>query len=123
MRISGWNGSSTRSRARGLCTTFRSNYGFTASDDLFIVLGFSYKILIILSQSLIIWTGPLPALFTLYTSDCRCVASDTVQVKFSDGTALTRMTTRSESAHRNAVDDLDCRGDERHLDVNKTKEN
>lgn len=51
------------------------------------------------------------------------MASDTVQVKFSDGTALTRMTTRSESAHRNAVDDLDCRGDERHLDVNKTKEN
>ena len=46
--------------------------------------------ILILSQSLILWTGPLPALFTLYTSDCRCVASDTVQVKFSECTALTR---------------------------------
>lgn len=51
------------------------------------------------------------------------MASDTVQVKFSDGTALTRRTTRSESAYRKAVDDLACRGDERHLDVTQTKEN
>ena len=30
-----------------------------------------------------------PALFTLYTSDCRCTSNDTFQVKFSDDTSLT----------------------------------
>ena len=47
-----------------------------------------------------------PALFTLYTSDCRCTARDTLQVKFSDDTSLTGLITTSENSYRCAVEKL-----------------
>ena len=38
-----------------------------------------------------------PAFFILYTSDCRCVINDILQVKFSDNTSLTGMITTSQT--------------------------
>ena len=47
-----------------------------------------------------------PVLFTLYASDCRCTARDTVQVKFSDDTSLTGLITTSENSYRCAMEKL-----------------
>ena len=65
-----------------------------------------------------------PALFTLYTSDCRCTARDTLQVKFSDDTSLTGLITTSENSYRCAVEKLVgwCNDDHLFLNVSKTKE-
>jgi hypothetical protein len=65
-----------------------------------------------------------PALFTLYTSDCRCTAKDTLQVKFSDDTSLTGFITTSEASYRCAVEKLVgwCRNNHLLLNVSKTKE-
>ena len=65
-----------------------------------------------------------PALFTIYTSDCRCAAKDALQVKFSDDTSLTGFITTSESSYRSAVDELVGWCDSNHLllNVSKTKE-
>lgn len=63
------------------------------------------------------------ALFTLYTSDCRCITSDILQVKFSDDASLNAMITTRESAYRSAVDDLVPWCDENQLLLNvRTKE-
>ena len=58
------------------------------------------------------------ALFTLYTSVCRCITSDILRVKFSDDTSLTGMTIISESAFRSAVYDLVRWCDKNHLLLN-----
>ena len=65
-----------------------------------------------------------PALFTLYTSDCRCTARDTLQVKFSDDTSLTGLITTSENSYRCAVEKLVgwCNDIHLLLNVSKTKE-
>ena len=65
-----------------------------------------------------------PALFTLYTSDCRCTARDTLQVKFSDDTSLTGLITTSENSYRCAVEKLVgwCNDNHVLLNVSKTKE-
>ena len=65
-----------------------------------------------------------PALFTLYTSDCRCTARDTLQVKFSDDTSLTGLVTMSENSYRCAVEKLVGWCIDNHLfpNVSKTKE-
>ena len=65
-----------------------------------------------------------PALFTLYTSDCRCTAKDTLQVKFSDVTPLTGLITMSENSYRCAVEKLVgwCNDNHLLLNVSKTKE-
>ena len=65
-----------------------------------------------------------PALFTLYTSDCRCTARDTLQVKLSDDTSLTGLMTTSENSYRCAVEKLVgwCNDNHLLLNVSKTKE-
>ena len=65
-----------------------------------------------------------PALFTLYTSNCRCTAKDTLQVKFSDDTSLTGLITTSENSYRCAVEKLVgwCNDNHLLLNVSKTKE-
>ena len=64
-----------------------------------------------------------PALFTLYTSDCRCTARYILQVKFSDDTSLTGLIT-SENSYRCAVEKLVgwCNDNHLLLNVSKTKE-
>ena len=65
-----------------------------------------------------------PGLFTLYTTDCRCTAGGTFQVKFSDDTSLTGLITTSEASYRGAVAGLVQWCDDNHLLLNvaKTKE-
>ena len=65
-----------------------------------------------------------PALFTLYTSHCRCTARDTLQVKFSDDTSLTGLITTSENSYRCAVEKFVgwCNDNHLLLNVSKTKE-
>ena len=65
-----------------------------------------------------------PALFTLYTSHCRCTARDTLQVKFWDDTSLTGLITTSENSYRCAVEKLVgwCNDNHLLLNVSKTKE-
>ena len=62
-----------------------------------------------------------PALFTLYTSDFRCTARDTLQVKFSDDTLLTGLITTSENSYRCAVEKLVSWCNDSHLLLNVTK--
>ena len=63
------------------------------------------------------------ALFSLYISDCRCIAKDTPLVKFSDETSLTGLIT-SENSDRCAVEKLlgECRDNLLLLNVSKTRE-
>ena len=63
-----------------------------------------------------------PALFTLYTSDCRCTSNDTLQVKFFDDASLTGLISTSEDSYCCAVEKLVgwCR-DNHLLSVSKTK--
>ncbi|KAL8566693.1 hypothetical protein ACOMHN_050342 [Nucella lapillus] len=65
-----------------------------------------------------------PALFTLYTSDCRCLTEGTLQVKFSDDTSLTGLIATSETAYRNVVQTMVEWCDDNYLLLNvaKTKE-
>ena len=65
-----------------------------------------------------------PALFTIYTSDCRCGAEGLPQVKFSDDTSLSGMITKEENAYSTAVQKLVEWCDENILllNISKTKE-
>ena len=64
-----------------------------------------------------------PALFTLYTSDCRCSA-DILTVKFSNDTSLAGLITDNDNTYRDAVDALVdwCDNNYLLLNVAKTKE-
>ena len=62
-----------------------------------------------------------PALFTLYTSHCRCTARDTLQVKFSDDTSLTGLITTSENSYRCAGKKLVGWCNDNHLLLNVSK--
>ena len=65
-----------------------------------------------------------PALFTLYTADCRCSLNDVIQVKFSDDTSLTGLISTDETSYRSAVEHLVgwCDANFLQLNVQKTKE-
>ncbi|KAL8591097.1 hypothetical protein ACOMHN_058750 [Nucella lapillus] len=65
-----------------------------------------------------------PALFTLYTSDCRCLTEGTLQVKLSDDTSLTGLIATSETVYCNAVQTMVEWCDDNYLLLNvaKTKE-
>ena len=67
---------------------------------------------------------PSPALFTIYTSHCRCGAEGLRQVKFSDDTSLSGMVPKDENTYRTAVQKLVEWCDENilFLNINKTKE-
>ena len=66
-----------------------------------------------------------PALFTVYTSDCRCEDMGVLQVKFSDDTSLSGMIVDGkENSYRDSVDRMVDWCDSNHLclNVSKTKE-
>ena len=66
-----------------------------------------------------------PALFTLYTSDCRCKSDGVLQVKFSDDTSISGLVSGGDqTAYRAAVADMTswCGGSFLELNVTKTKE-
>ena len=65
-----------------------------------------------------------PALFTLYTADCRCSLNDVIQVKFSDDTSLTGLISTDETYYRSAAEHLVgwCDANFLQLNVQKTKE-
>ena len=68
--------------------------------------------------------GLSSALFTLYTSDCRCYKESVLQVKFSDDTSLAGMVIGDESTYRTVVKDLVSWCDDNFLclNVSKTRE-
>ncbi|XP_076461736.1 uncharacterized protein LOC143294190 [Babylonia areolata] len=61
-----------------------------------------------------------PALFTIYTADCRCASTSAMQVKFSDDTSLTGFISTDETSYRNAVERLVGWCDENFLQLNAT---
>ena len=66
-----------------------------------------------------------PALFTLYTSDCRCREEGVLQIKFSDDTSVSGLIVEDDEAgYRAAVDSMVswCEDNFLLLNVNKTKE-
>ena len=65
-----------------------------------------------------------PALFTLYTSDCRCNEESALRVKFSDDTSLAGMIIGDGNTYRAAVKDLVSWCDDNFLclNVSRTKE-
>jgi hypothetical protein len=65
-----------------------------------------------------------PALFTLYTADCKATEDNTLLVKFADDTSLSGLLQEDESQYRSAVDSLVEWCDRNYLDLNvgKTKE-
>ena len=65
-----------------------------------------------------------PALFTIYTADCRCPSDRAIQIKFSDDTSLTGLISTDDSSYRAAVDHLVGWCDQNYLQLNvgKTKE-
>lgn len=65
-----------------------------------------------------------PALFTLYTADCRCHRENVLQVKFSDDTSVSGFLTTDEADYRAAVADMVqwCQENFLLLNVSKTKE-
>ena len=65
-----------------------------------------------------------PALFTLYTSDCRCGVEGLLQAKFSDDTSLSGMIIKEENTYMIVVQNVSERCDENILllNISKTKE-
>lgn len=65
-----------------------------------------------------------PALFTLYTTDCRSSENDTKLIKFADDTSLSGYIISDESCYRRAVESLVewCDNNFLELNVGKTKE-
>ena len=53
-----------------------------------------------------------PALFTLYTSDCRCGVEGLLQAKFSDDTSLSGMIIKEENTYMIVVQNVSERSDE-----------
>eukprot|EP00745_Piridium_sociabile_P003480 TRINITY_DN12039_c0_g1_i1.p1 TRINITY_DN12039_c0_g1~~TRINITY_DN12039_c0_g1_i1.p1 ORF type:complete len:561 (-),score=151.19 TRINITY_DN12039_c0_g1_i1:152-1588(-) len=62
-----------------------------------------------------------PALFTLYTADCRGEEDCSLLIKFADDTSLTGLIQQDESSYRKAVDDLVAWCDDNFLLLNVTK--
>ncbi|KAL8582814.1 hypothetical protein ACOMHN_066830 [Nucella lapillus] len=66
-----------------------------------------------------------PALFTLYTADCRSDDVTTLLIKFADDTSLSGLILKNDKAvYRHAVDELVdwCSTNHLELNVSKTKE-
>ena len=65
-----------------------------------------------------------PALFVLYTADCRSKEDGNVMVKFADDTSLSGLIQEDDSSYREAVEELTEWCDKNYLDLNvsKTKE-
>jgi hypothetical protein len=66
-----------------------------------------------------------PALFTIYTSDCRCREEGVLQIKFSDDTSISGLIMDDDEAgYRKAVDSMVswCEDNFLLLNVSKTKE-
>ena len=65
-----------------------------------------------------------PALFTLYTADCRSNSDANLLIKFADDTSLTGLVEQDEAAYRGGVQQLVERCDSNFLalNVSKTKE-
>jgi hypothetical protein len=84
----------------------------------------------IMSQVTVVNTGApqgcvlSPALFTMYTADCRCLEEGVVQIKFSDDTSISGKVLGDETAYRTAVRNMVrwCEENFLLLNVSKTKE-
>ena len=65
-----------------------------------------------------------PALFTLYTADCRSNKEPNLLIKFADDTSLTDLVEQDEAAYRDGVQELVewCDSTLLELNVSKTKE-
>jgi len=65
-----------------------------------------------------------PALFTMYTADCRCGEEGVVQIKFSDDTSISGLIQTDETSYKASVSSMVtwCRDNYLLLNVNKTKE-
>ena len=65
-----------------------------------------------------------PALFTFYTSECRCGVEGLLQAKFSDDTSLSGVIVKEENTYMTVVQNVSERCDENILllNISKTKE-
>ena len=62
-----------------------------------------------------------PALFVLYTADCRSKEDGNVMVKFTDDTSLSGLIQEDDSSYREAVEELIEWCDRNYLELNVTK--
>ena len=62
-----------------------------------------------------------PALFVLYTADCRSKKDGNVMVKFADDTSLSGLIQEDDSSYREAVEELTEWCDRNYLELNVTK--
>ena len=62
-----------------------------------------------------------PALFVLYTADCRSKEDGNVMVKFADDTSLSGLIQEDDSSYRQAVEELIEWCDRNYLELNVTK--